>query len=133
MHATLTIKDETLYGQSDEAPSFTLDFPRKIVSAREIVETRIRREVEKHNNAEPAVSRFLIKPNLAEKILNNFKPKEKKPIDWREQYAAAVEAFERNGFILLVDDLQIENLNQIIEIEPQTSVTFLKLVTLVGG
>ena len=133
MHATLTVKDETLYGQGDETHSFTLDFPAKNVSAREIIETRIRCEVEKHNNAEPALSRFLIKPHFAEKILNNFKPKEKKPIDWREQSAKAVEAFERNGFILLVDDLQIEDLNQIIEIEPQTSVTFLKLVPLVGG
>ena len=76
---------------------------------------------------------MLIQPTLAERVLNGFKFKEKKKIDWREQYKKAVEAFERNGFIILVDELQAESLDQIIQIEAKTSVTFLKLVPLVGG
>lgn len=132
MLATLTIKDEALYGLENDC-SFTLEFPNKRITAREIIETRIRREVEKYNSARPEIFRLLVQPNFAEKVLNGFKTKEKKQIDWREQYAKAVQAFEGNGFLLLVDDLQIEDLNQIIEIEPQTSVTFLKLVPLVGG
>ncbi|HZH33546.1 MAG TPA: hypothetical protein VEX64_01835, partial [Pyrinomonadaceae bacterium] len=70
---------------------------------------------------------------LGERVLNGFKFKERKKIDWRPQYEKAVEAFKRNGFIVLVDDLQVENLDRIIEIEAQTSVTFLKLVPLAGG
>jgi hypothetical protein len=65
--------------------------------------------------------------------LNGFKFKEKKKISEREQSEKAIQAFDRNGFIVLVDDLQVESLDQIIEIEAKTSVTFLKLVPLVGG
>lgn len=46
---------------------------------------------------------------------------------------AALEAFERNGFILLVEDRQVETLEEEIRVRPDTQVTFLKLVPLVGG
>ena len=133
MLATLNIKDETSFGLGAPDFSFTLNFPSNRVTVREIIERRVREEVENYNQAQPEVFRGLIQPNHTERVLNGFKFKEKKLIDWREQYKKAVEAFERNGFILLVDDFQIDDLDQIIEIEAQTSVTFLKLVPLVGG
>ncbi len=55
------------------------------------------------------------------------------PADWESRFARAVEAFEHNGIILLVADRQIEDLDEPIEIAPETDVTFLKLVPLVGG
>jgi hypothetical protein len=45
----------------------------------------------------------------------------------------AKRAFYTNGFILLVDDRQVDELEEEIEIRPHTTVTFLKLVPLVGG
>lgn len=133
MLTTLNIKDESMFGLGAPEFSFTLNFPTDRVSVRQIIETRVRGEVENFNTAQPEVFRGLIQPTHSERVLNGFKFKEKKQIDWREQYAKAVEAFERNGFILLVDDLQIDDLDQIIEIEAETLVTFLKLVPLVGG
>ena len=44
-----------------------------------------------------------------------------------------VEAFGRNGFVVLVDDRQVEELDEDIELALGTEVTFLKLVPLVGG
>jgi hypothetical protein len=49
------------------------------------------------------------------------------------QYQKAIEAFEGNGFIVLVDDYQVQELEDEIALRPETSVTFLKLVPLVGG
>jgi hypothetical protein len=49
------------------------------------------------------------------------------------QYEKALEAFVGNGFIVLVDNRQVENLDDEIALHPETSVTFLKLVPLVGG
>ncbi|HMS41616.1 MAG TPA: hypothetical protein PKE69_15395, partial [Pyrinomonadaceae bacterium] len=86
-----------------------------------------------YNQKQPEVFRMLVQPTLSERVLNGFKFKEKKKINEREQYEKAIQAFERNGFIVLVDDIQAESLDQIIEIEAKTSVTFLKLVPLVGG
>jgi hypothetical protein len=45
----------------------------------------------------------------------------------------AKRAFYTNGFILLVDDRQVDELDDEIVIRPDTTVTFLKLVPLVGG
>ena len=59
--------------------------------------------------------------------------RERKKIDAQQQYNNAVKAFEGNGFIMLVDDLQIETLDEQLEIEPDMEITFLKLVPLVGG
>lgn len=133
MQVSLNVTDEAMFGLTQPSYTITLNFPNKHISVRELIETRVREEVETVNAKQPEVFRMLVQPTLAEKVLNGFKLKEKKQIDWREQYKKAVEAFERNGFIILVDDLQVESLDQIIEIEPETSVTFLKLVPLVGG
>ena len=54
-------------------------------------------------------------------------------IDPEKQFELARRAFYSNGFILLVDDRQVDELEEEIEIRPDTTVTFLKLVPLVGG
>jgi len=133
MSALLTARDESL-GLLHPPYSFTLSFQSNFVSARELIQTRIQEEVAEHNANQSEYFRGLVQPSFTEQTLNGFKmPKEKKMIDWREQYAKAITAFERNGFIMLVDERQIEDLDEIIEIEAHTSVTFLKLVPLVGG
>ena len=59
--------------------------------------------------------------------------REQRKLDWHAQSRAALEAFGRNGFLLLVDERQIESLDEEIRVRPETRVTFLKLVPLVGG
>ena len=54
-------------------------------------------------------------------------------IDWEPQFTQACEAFESNRVLVLVDQRQVESLDQVITIQPNTEVTFLKLVPLVGG
>lgn len=133
MQTTLSIKDESMFGLGAPDFSFTLNFSSNRVTVRELIEERVREEVGNYNSAQPEVFRGLVQPTNSERVLNGFKLKEKKQIDWREQYEKAVAAFERNGFIVLVDDLRVEDLNQIIELEAKPSVIFLKLVQLVGG
>jgi hypothetical protein len=131
MQIALKIKDEATGGRSDR--SFELTFPARRITVRELIEARVREEVENYHRTQPEVFEMLVRPALAERVLNGYKFKEKKNIDWREQCERAVRAFEGHGFIVLVDDLQAESLDQTIEIEPETRVTFLKLVPLVGG
>ena len=47
--------------------------------------------------------------------------------------ADAVAAFEANGFLMLVDDVQVESLDEAFGVTDDTVVTFLRLVPLVGG
>ncbi len=58
------------------------------------------------------------------------------PIEIPRAYRDRVEqlaAEEHTGFILLVDDRQVDSLDQVIEVSPATTATFIKLVPLVGG
>lgn len=133
MQTALNVRDEVMYGAPENTRSMTLNFSNPRITVRELIETRIREEVENYNRAQPEVFQMLVQPALAERVLNGFKFKEKKPIDWRAQYEQAILAFDRNGFIVLVDERQVESLDQLIEIAPRTTVTFLKLTPLVGG
>ena len=64
--------------------------------------------------------------------MNGFKVREGRHIDPEGQFERAVEAFGRNGF-LLVDDLQVDDLEETIEVGLATTVAFLKLVPFVEG
>lgn len=55
------------------------------------------------------------------------------PVDPQAQTEAALAAFGRNGFLVLVGDRQITDLDEEIDLSLGTEVTFLKLVALVGG
>jgi hypothetical protein len=47
--------------------------------------------------------------------------------------AAAIQAFEDRLYYVFVDDAQGEQLDQPVRLRPGSSVTFLRLVPLVGG
>ena len=57
----------------------------------------------------------------------------RKKLYWEEQFEVATEAFKTNGFLILVDNQQVTELDDVIQIEPETSITFLRLIPLVGG
>lgn len=59
--------------------------------------------------------------------------RETTPETAEREFARAVEAFGRNGFLVLVGDRQVEELDDQVELGPGVEVTFLRLVPLVGG
>ena len=130
---TLTIRDEVTskLGKTDYVITINLTAPR--LTARDLIRERVRQEVEDFNNRQPELFNGLVQPTDTERTLNGFKFRQKRTLDWEEQFEKAIEGFHRNAFILLVDETQIEDLDQIITLSPETSVTFLKLVPLVGG
>ena len=131
MPTTLTIHDETTSGRKTN--TFTLDFLTEHLTVRELIRARIYQEVQDYNLKEPEYFRGLVEPTNAEKVLNGYKLRAKRKIDWEEQYQKALEAFERNGFFVLVGEQQAENLDQQFEVKVDTEVSFVKLVPLVGG
>ena len=76
---------------------------------------------------------MLVQPGGTEQTLNGYKFHKPHLIDPQAQFEKAVEAFDGNGFIVLVDDKQSESLDDQVALRPETTVTFLKLVPLVGG
>jgi hypothetical protein len=131
MAATLIIHDETSSGQRTN--TFSLDCLTERLSVRELIRARIYQEVQDYNQKEPEYFRGLVEPADAERVLNGYKIKAKRKIDWEEQFKRAVEGFERNRFFVLVGDRQAEDLDEQFEVKVDSEVSFVKLVPLVGG
>jgi len=133
MLTKLLIRDETTASLGKTEHTFTVHVSGEKISIRELIHQRVTQEVEEFNNRQPAVFRMLVQPNDTERTLNGFKFHKPRLVDPITQYEKTIEAFERNGFIVLVDDRQVERLDDEIALHPETTVTFLKLVPLVGG
>src|SRR3954464_8089640 len=118
MPATLTIHDETTSGQKTN--TFTLDCLTEHMTVRELIRARIYQEVQDYNQKEPEYFRGLVEPTNAERVLNGYKLKARRKIDWEEQYSRSLEAFQRNGFFVLVGDRQAENLDQEFAVKVDT-------------
>lgn len=131
MPVSITVRDETTSGHVTDA--LTLDFPHERVTARELIRSRVYQEVEDYNRRKPDHFRGLVRPADAEQTPNGSRLGPHRRIDWKEQYERALEAFERNGFFILVDDRQVEALDEELTLRHDTRVSFLRLVPLVGG
>lgn len=136
MSVTITIRDEsTTGGVYHELP---LEFPTNRITVRELIRERVYQEVQDFNRkTDEKVFRGLIQPTDTERVLNGgkteYRMKQRRQIDWKPQFEKAVEAFTRNGFFILVDDRQAEELDQELEVGSGTTVSFVKLTPLVGG
>jgi hypothetical protein len=130
---TLTIRDETTFRRATTPVVWILPVPKKRMTVRELIQARVYREVEEYNAQQPETFRGLVQPSDAERALNGFKLPKGRSINAEAQFQNALRAFQSNGFILLVDDRQVDDLDEVVEIGAQTSLTFLKLVPLVGG
>jgi hypothetical protein len=130
---TITIEDKTTANFRTGGLKFVLAVPQTRLTVRDLIQARIKQEVADYNEKLPDIFRTLVQPAGAETTLNGFRMAVKRPLNWQTQFDKAIEAFERNGFIVLVDGKQVETLEDYIDIGPTTTVSFLKLVPLVGG
>jgi hypothetical protein len=129
---SLTIADASTLGGA-VSPVMVLDFLVERITVRELIRSRVYQEVKDYNTRQPEYFRGLVQPMAAEQTLNGYRLKQRRQIDWEQQFELALRAFAGNGFILLVDDRQMDDLEAEIVVSPETGVTFLKLVALVGG
>src|SRR4051812_13598775 len=109
MATTLTIKDETAGGKS--VGETVLEFLTEQITVRELIRSRVYQEVQDYNRKQPEHFRGLVQPTDAEQTLNGYKLKERRQIDWKSQFEKACDAFQRNGFFILIDDKQAEELD----------------------
>jgi hypothetical protein len=129
--ASVVFVDETTAGERGEP--WHLEIFEEALALREIIRRRVFQEVAEHNARGGPVFRGLVQPIGAERTLNGYRLATPRRVDAQEQFARALEAFGRNGFVVLVDDRQVDDLDAVLDLRQGTEVTFLKLVPLVGG
>ena len=132
MAATLTFTDETANGT--KLRSFTLESLSEEMSAREIIRARIYQEVQDYNLNQPE---YFHRAGRAHRCRTHRQwPQDQGTPQGRlgkTISAGLTPLSSRNGFFMLVDDRQAENLDQRFVVKVDTEVTFVKLVPLVGG
>ena len=131
MAVTVTIHDELPYGKVVNQIAFVVQDEH--ISVADLIRRRVHAEVQLYNLSEPGYFNGLVQPTDAEITLNGYKMRQRRQIDWEQQAEMAVQAFEANGFFILVNDHQVESLAETLTITPETQISFIKLVPLVGG
>ncbi|MEV4713691.1 hypothetical protein [Micromonospora sp. NPDC049374] len=130
--ATVTFVDESTAGA--RIPAWALQIFEERLTLRELIHRRIHQEVAEHNAASPEPRRLLVQPTATERALNGDRGEPpRRRVDPQRQIALAEQAFRGNGFVVLVGDRQVEELDDEVDLRRDTEVTFLKLVPLVGG
>jgi hypothetical protein len=149
MNAVLDIYDERRPG-AERQLRHRLELPFERISARDLICCRIEADVAIHNAAErarldgkiaadrDASNGWLVTPGPVERALNGprgvYGPGSHLDlIESKRLIAVALEAFARNGFFMIFDGRQIVDLDEVLTIEHDSAVTFLRLVPLVGG
>ena len=128
---TVRIKDETAGGKT--TGEIDVRFNTELISVKDIIKAKVTAEVEAYNNKMPEYFNGLVQPNEAEKTINGFKLKQKRKIDAEKQCYTALDAFNKNAYFVLIDNIQADSLEQMIVINKNTEISFIKLTPLVGG
>lgn len=102
------------------------------MTVEEIISLRIYQEIQLYRDKVDAKYQGLVQPEKTEVELNGYRDKAHQ-IDAKKQIQVALSAFQKNGYIMLVDDQQVESLDQVVRVHPEMQVCFIKLVPLVGG
>lgn len=127
----LTITDETASG--DVTNELSVSFEHSETTVKDIIAARVTEEVNAYNNRSGEYFQGLIRPSEAEQTLNGFKMRKIKKVDAEKQVYTALDAFQRNGFFVFINDRQADSLDEVVQVTDSTKVSFLKLTPLVGG
>lgn len=131
MVLALRVRDETATGKA--TGEFTISALDDRCTLRDLVRTRVREEVARHNASPRRVFRGFVQPLDTTATPDGYELIEVRQLEWEEQAAAAERAFSRNGFFVLVDGRQVVDLDEVITLSADSTVSFVRLVPLVGG
>ncbi|WP_028666691.1 hypothetical protein [Runella zeae] len=125
----IIIKDETMTGVVQN--QFKLTVSSNKVKIKDLIKSRVFQEVEIYNQNKSVFFQELTKSRKTSFGANTLK--EPESVDAEEQYYFTLESFQKNRFFLLVDNQQYSDLEEEITIYQNISVSFIRLIALVGG
>ena len=129
--ALLTILDEAADGSILHRVELEISQERPAV--RELIARRVHDEVATYNERQSGVFQGMVQPTESEKVLNGYRLRPQQFVDAEQQVYRALEAFQQNGFFVLVNDRQVDSLDKEVWLGNGATASFLKLTPLVGG
>ncbi|MDR6560017.1 MULTISPECIES: hypothetical protein [unclassified Arcicella] len=127
----LTINDETAIGKITN--QIILEFDQEIITVKDLIQMRVYQEVANYNNRLSGYFQGLVQPSETGNVLNGYKSKERRKIDPEKQLYIALDAFQKNGYFVLIDNRQAEALDEQILLSSSMMISFVKLTPLIGG
>ncbi|MEM9820927.1 MAG: hypothetical protein AAF985_07635 [Bacteroidota bacterium] len=127
----ITIRDESIAGKL--LNELIIQVASETMTVETLIRARVEAEVNVYNQKQSDYFNGLVQPQEAERVLNGYKMKKKRQIDPEKQCYIALDAFQKNGFFVLVDDHQVSELQEEILVNKETKVSFVQLTPLVGG
>jgi len=117
--------------------NYRITLPKRKVSVAELIAEKVYQEVSAYNSrVRASYGREYLSNEEVERMQDAGKiglgSKRRRQVDPEEEYQKALQAFEQNVFLILVDGRQ-RGLDDVITVTPQTNITFIRLVPLVGG
>jgi hypothetical protein len=111
-----------------------LSFPSGSTTAREIIEARVRVEVQRFNAGEETPKgNSLFAPTDAEGALNGARRDRRTKLDIGEQIDRALDAVRMGRVIVLFNGTQVSDIDRPLAMTPVSEARFVRLVALVGG
>lgn len=122
---------------------FDLDYPTETISVRNLITRRVEEEVARVNSMKKDPDRIKAEHRMflagltkhsPEALLNaDSRPKRSKLINPASAVAVALKAFKAGRYYILFNDQQVEHLDDIVTLTPESEAVFLRLTPLVGG
>ncbi len=128
---TVLIKDQTIGG--DGINSINLEFENEIITVKDLIISRVQKEVEIYNSKAATPYAGLVIPDQVEKFLNSKTKTKRKEVDFEKQSYIALDGFITNQFFVIINDKQAEDLEEKVNLSIIKEVEFIKLTPLVGG
>ena len=128
MNLNVNLWDLTLPGQRTGAGSIALK--EKCVTARALIEARVRREVEAFNAAREEEGSKLMPLTPEERMLNGERVR---TVDADLECERAVKAFLSNAFLLFVDGTQVIEADVPLALHAGSELEFIRVLPLIGG
>jgi hypothetical protein len=122
----VTFVDETTSGSRSDG--WGLEIAEERLTVRELIRRRVFQEVAEYNARTPEEFQGLVQPQDAERVLNGYAMRTARRTDPEAQTELALKAFAGNGFLVLVGDRQVTDLDDEIELALGSEIAFLKLV-----
>ena len=127
----IIISDELLNGKVTN--QFEILLESNTITVKDLISKRVSVEIDNYNKKLPEYFNGLVEPKDAQRTLNGYKLKPKQLIDVEKQIYIALDAFQKNGFFVLVDNQQLEELDQVVILKSTSKISFVKLTPLIGG
>jgi len=131
MKEMVTIHDEDARGY--RYYTFRLVNSEDKFSVEALIRFRVENEVKRFNAQRPICFFSLVQPEDVDITARGYRLKNHRYIDGQAQSDMAVNAFEKNSFIVHANGRDYQALDDIIDINQDTEISFIKFMEIVGG